>query len=153
MKSLLVICAALQLPAGAAMGQSLGPEQKGPSAFQPRSAGAELSVDRSSGRGKFNIRCAASDTTRDCVQAILPVLSSGQSGGGVIYATTSIKCGGTVYQVSTGTSGGNCSVAGPENGPRNSAGCNDGNNTASATCAEGCGASSGSGSCTISSAK
>ncbi len=151
MKALVVICAPL-LPffAGAAMGQSLAPEQKSTPQFH--SAGAELSVDRSSGRGKFSIKCAASDSTRDCIQAILPVLSSGQSGGGVIYATTSIKCGGTVYQVSTGTSGGNCSVAGPQNGPRNTAGCN-GNNKSSASCDEGCGATSGSGSCTISSAQ
>jgi hypothetical protein len=151
MKNPLVICTPFLFFAGAAMSQTLTPstEQKTPivSTVQSRSAGASLSL--SSGRGQFNIKCADSDTTRECVQAVLPVLPSGQGSGGVIYVTTSIKCGSTTYQVSTGTSGGNCSTAGPQGGPRNSAGCNDGTNTASATCDEGCGATSGSGSCTI----
>jgi hypothetical protein len=155
MKNPLVICTPLLLVAGAAISQPLTPgtEQKTPivSTVQPRSAGASLSL--SGGRGQFIIKCADSDTTRECVQAVLPVLPSGQGSGGVIYATTTIKCGGTNYQVSTGTSGGNCAVSGPEGKPRDSAGCNDGNNTASATCDTGCGATSGSGSCTISSAK
>jgi hypothetical protein len=151
MKNPLVICTALLFVTGPAMSQNLssGPEQSTPAVgtVQARSAGASLSL--SSGRGQFIIKCADTDSTRDCVQAVLPVLPSGGGSGGVIYATTSIKCGGTTYQVSTGTSGGNCAVSGPENGPRNSAGCNDGNNTASATCDTGCGATSGSGSCTI----
>jgi hypothetical protein len=153
MKNPLLICAPLLFLTGTAMSQTLtpGPEQKSAivNTVQSRS-GASLSL--SSGRGQINIKCADSDTTRDCVQAVLPVLPSGQGSDGVIYATTSIKCGDTNYQVSTGTSGGNCSTAGPQGGPRNSAGCNDGNNKASATCSEGCGATSGSGSCTISSA-
>ncbi len=153
MKNPLVICTPLLLFAGAAMSQTLAPgtDQKTPTigTIQSR-AGASLSL--SGGRGQFIIKCADSDTTRECVQAVLPVLPSGGSGG-VIYATTTIQCGGNNYQVSTGTSGGNCSVSGPEGKPRNSAGCNDGNNTASASCDTGCGATSGSGSCTMSSAK
>ncbi len=153
MKGLLVICTPLLFLAGTATSQTVDPAtgQNNPivSTVHAQSAGARLSL--SSGRGKISIKCADSDSTRECVQAVLPVLSSpqGQGAGGVIYATTSIKCGGTVYQVSTGTSGGNCSVSGPQGGPRNSAGCNDGNNTSSANCDTGCGATSGSGSCTI----
>jgi hypothetical protein len=145
-KNALAICTPLFFLAGTAMSQTLAPatEQKPPIVSTGQHAGASLSL--SGARGQFIIKCADTDTTRDCVQAVLPVLPSGQGSGGVIYATTSIKCGSTTYQVSTGTSGGNCAVAGPENGPRNSAGCNDGNNTSSASCDTGCGATSGSGS-------
>lgn len=150
MKSLLVICTPPLFLAGAAMSQTLAPvtEQKTPIVSTGQhSTGASLLL--STGRGQINIKCADSDSTRDCVQAVLPVLPSGGGPGGVIYATTSIKCGGNTYQISTGTSGGNCATSGPQGGPRNSAGCNDGTNTASATCDEGCGATSGSGSCTM----
>jgi hypothetical protein len=157
MKSMLVICTSLPLMAGSAFAQLSGSpvdtQSRAPATVSPvesHSPGAMFSLDRGNGRGKINIKCAESDGTRDCVQAVLPVLSSGQGSGGVIFATTSLKCGNTIIQVSTGTSGGNCAVAGPENGPRNSAGCNDGNNTASASCDTGCGATSGSGSCTMS---
>src|SRR5262249_13206645 len=68
------------------------------------------------------------------------------SGGpGVAYATTSIKCGDTIYQVSTGTSGGACSVTGPIDKPNTGTTCTDGDSRASATCVEGCGPSAGSG--------
>jgi hypothetical protein len=105
------------------------------------------------GLTELQVKCADSDSTRQCLDVVRPILSlpSGGSSGGVIYATTSIKCGSTSYEVSTGNNAGNCSVAGPENGPRNSAGCNDGagGNSASANCQTGCGATTGSGSCTI----
>jgi hypothetical protein len=149
MKGLLAICIPLSLLTGSAMSQTstTGSDQKSPIVSTVGSGGATLSL--SNGRGKISIKCADSDSTRECVQAVLPVLTFGQGAGGVIYATTSIKCGSTVYQVSTGTSSGNCAVAGPKGGPANNANCADGGNTASATCEEGCGATGGSGSCTI----
>lgn len=115
------------------------------------SKGAEFFFDRRGTGSRIRIKCADNEATRACVEAaqtLIGAVSSGQ-GGGVAYATTSIKCGGTVYEVSTGTNGGNCSVSGPQGGPRNSAGCNDGANVASASCDTGCGATGGSGSCTI----
>lgn len=110
------------------------------------------------GLAEFQVKCADADSTRQCLDVVRPIVSSsvGGSSTGVIYATTSIKCGNTIYEVSTGNSAGNCSVAGPEGGPRESAGCNDapsGGNTASANCQTGCGATTGSGSCTIKSAQ
>jgi hypothetical protein len=167
MRFLLMLAASLSLMAGIAAAQTAapGPEALGSGGpdmhhrmyehMHARSHGAAFSLDRGTGQGRIKIQCADRDTTRECVEAVLPlleVLSPGGapgSGSGVAYATTSIKCGGTVYEVSTGTSGGNCAVSGPENGPRNSAGCNDGGNQASASCDEGCGATSGAGSCTI----
>lgn len=106
------------------------------------------------GLAEVQLKCADSDSTRQCLDVVRPIVSSsvGGSSTGVIYATTSIKCGNTIYEVSTGNSAGNCSVAGPEGGPRESAGCNDapsGGNSASANCQTGCGATTGSGSCTI----
>ena len=121
---------------------------------EPCSLGAKFSLDRI--RGNIEIVCARGDTTRACVDAVLPlteVLS--EDGGpvsGVVYATNSIKCGNTVYEVSTGTKEGNCVVAGPEAGPRTGVGCNDGDNKASASCRDGCGSTQGAGSCTIKSA-
>ena len=73
-------------------------------------------------------------------------------GMGVAQATTSIKCGNTIYEVSSGTAGGFCSTSRPENGPTNQADCADGGNKAQASCSKGCGASQGAGSCTIKSA-
>jgi hypothetical protein len=110
------------------------------------------------GMAEIQVKCADSDSTRQCMDVVRPIISSpvGGSSTGVIYATTSIKCGSTIYEVSTGNTAGNCSVAGPENGPRESAGCNDapsGGNSASANCQTGCGATTGSGSCTIKSAQ
>jgi hypothetical protein len=108
------------------------------------------------GLAEIQVKCAESDTTRQCVDVIRPIISQPGGGGSTIYATTSIKCGSTIYEVSTGNNAGNCSVAGPENGPRESAGCNDapsGGNSASANCQTGCGATTGSGSCTIKSAQ
>src|SRR5438067_2375838 len=92
MKSLLAICTSLPLMVGSAFAQMVTPslEQK-PTTVCPgesHSPGAMFSLDRGNGRGKINIKCAESDGTRDCVQAVLPVLSSGQGSGGVIFATT-----------------------------------------------------------------
>jgi hypothetical protein len=113
-------------------------------------SGAWILVRR--GMDEFQVKCADPDSTRQCLDVVRPIISPIGGSPTVVYATTSIKCGNTVYEVSTGNNAGNCSVAGPENGPRNSAGCNDapgGGNTASANCQTGCGATTGSGSCTI----
>jgi hypothetical protein len=108
------------------------------------------------GMGEIQVKCADSDSTRQCLDVVRPIISPVGGAPTVVYATTSIKCGNTIYEVSTGNNAGNCSVAGPENGPRESAGCNDapsGGNSASANCQTGCGATTGSGSCTIKSAQ
>jgi hypothetical protein len=108
------------------------------------------------GMGEIQVKCADSDSTRQCLDVVRPIISPVGGSPTVVYATTSIKCGNTIYEVSTGNNAGNCSVAGPENGPRESAGCNDapsGGNSASANCQTGCGATTGSGSCTIKSAQ
>jgi hypothetical protein len=123
-------------------------------ACPPKPSGAWISIKR--GLNEIKVKCADGDTTRQCFAVIGPIVSpGGGSGGGVAYATTSIKCGSTIYEVSTGNNAGNCSVAGPENGPHNSAGCNDspGGNSASANCTTGCGATTGSGSCTMKAAQ
>src|SRR5688572_5693360 len=76
----------------------------------------------------------------------------GTGTGTVVYATSSIKCGNTIYEVKV--EGGSCSVSGPVNGPNNDVQCtgDKGTGSAAATCAHGCGATSGAGSCTIKSA-
>jgi hypothetical protein len=152
MKYLIAICIPFSLFAGAAMSQTLTPgsDQKGPIASTAGSGGATLSLQNA--RGKIRIKCAEFDNTRECVQAVLPVLSSGQGAGGVAYATTSIKCGDTIYQVSTGNSSGICSNLQDVGGGNKTTGvtCGDGSgNTSSATCDGGCGTTKGSGSCTI----
>ena len=108
------------------------------------------------GMAEIQVKCADLDSTRQCLDVVRPIISPVGGSPTVVYATTSIKCGSTIYEVSTGNNAGNCSVAGPENGPRESAGCNDapsGGNSASANCQTGCGATTGSGSCTIKSAQ
>jgi deoxycytidine triphosphate deaminase len=65
------------------------------------------------------------------------------------FTTSSIKCGNAVYRVSTGTSGGICSMTGPANSIADGVKCTDNGNLASATCATGCSESTGSGSCLI----
>lgn len=68
----------------------------------------------------------------------------------VTYATTSIKCGNTTYEVSTGTKDGSCSASGPTpDSPNNYATCSDSGGKASANCSNGCGPTTGAGSCTI----
>jgi len=154
MKSLVVLGFALLLAPEIAAAQTVTvtPQHQA----EARAQGARLLLDRGTGQGRIEVECAAGDTTRACVEAVLPiigVLSPGEgSGTGVAYATTSIKCGDTIYEVSTGTNGGNCSTGGTEGGQNTSAGCNDGKNEANANCQKGCGATYGSGSCTIKSA-
>lgn len=74
---------------------------------------------------------------------------------GVVYATSSIKCGDRVYEVSTGNNKGQCSVRGVEGEEDHMVNCStaDGKNVANATCALGCGDTNGSGSCKIKVAK
>ena len=116
-------------------------------------SGAWILIRR--GLDEIQVKCADLDTTRQCVDVVRPIISPLGGSPTVVYATSSIKCGNTVYEVSTGNNAGRCSVGGPANGPRNTVGCNDaaGGNEASATCEHGCGATSGSGSCTIKSAQ
>jgi hypothetical protein len=148
MKIALMFGVSLSLIAGVAIAQSSMNERGGAEA---RAEGAKVLLDR--GQGRVEIWCAKGDTTRSCVEAIRPLLGTlSEPTPGVVYATTSIKCGSTIYEVSTGTKDGNCSVAGPEGGTPTSTGCTDGGSKASASCHGGCGASSGSGSCTIKSA-
>jgi hypothetical protein len=65
--------------------------------------------------------------------------------GAFAQATTSLKCGGTVYQVTTGNDSGQCNKT-PDKGVI----CSDGKgNYAIASCAEGCDTTKGAGSCTI----
>lgn len=69
---------------------------------------------------------------------------------GVIYASVSVKCGGDVYTVSTGNSGGKCTTSeGPDG---HGAHCTSNGGGASMSCKGGVGRcleSEGSGSCTI----
>jgi hypothetical protein len=110
--------------------------------------GASISINR----GKIQVYCAKGDSTRECADAMSDVIIS--EGGGsttVVYATTSIKCGDTIYTVSTGTGTGNClTFGGGADKPPTEVRCNDkGKQVASATCTGGCGDSDKSGSCTI----
>jgi hypothetical protein len=116
----------------------------------PLAAGSEPSI--SINRGKIQVYCAKGDSTRECADAMSDVIIS--EGGGsttVVYATTSIKCGDTIYTVSTGTGTGNClTFGGGADKPPTEVRCNDkGKQVASATCTGGCGDSDKSGSCTI----
>jgi hypothetical protein len=147
----LLIVGILSLMTGVAFAQAPppGPDQC-TGKTEIRRHGAVLTIDRGVGKGQVQIKCADADTTRQCVEATLPVISSGQDT--VVFATVSIKCGSTVYTVSTGTKGGGCSVGSAPNGPTDSVNCEDGGNKASANCVGGCGTAGGSGSCTITSA-
>lgn len=138
MKNILAIGLFLLL-GGAAIAQTA--DQRKPN------SGATFSIDRGA-KGKFEVKCADSDNTRQCVDAVLTIIPQDQ-GPGVAYATTSIKCGNTVYQVSTGTGGGSCTGGGVQGGPHTNGSCSDGGNTAAADCTSGCGATSGAGSCLI----
>jgi hypothetical protein len=68
-----------------------------------------------------------------------------------VYATTSIKCGKTVYEVSTGSNSGKCTPSkNPKTGARDIVVCEDNaGNKSAASCALGCGNTEGSGSCTV----
>ena len=105
---------------------------------------AKFSLDRGAGQAKIEMDCGGAETTRRCIDALLPVLGvlSGTDGTHVVYATTSVKCGDTAYEVSTGTGTGECTSDG------NKVTCTDkGSVVASATCQAGCGNSKGAGSC------
>jgi hypothetical protein len=161
MRILLMLASSLSLLAGVAVAQTAEPHMDqtdmGQAHMQSRIPGAAFSLDRGAGRGSIGIHCAGRDTTRECVEAVLPLLGvlspDGAPGTGVAYATTSIKCGDTVYEVSTGTTGGACGVSGPTDGQNNNTSCVDEGNKASATCKNGCGPSAGAGSCTIKTAQ
>jgi hypothetical protein len=132
--------------ATAALAQSPTPSGD-PIATQSR--GAWFLLDRGVGQGKIEIRCATNEATRVCLEVALPLISGWQQGqGGVVYATTSLKCGNDVYTVSTGTNSGAC---GPTaGGGGKSVTCTSGGNTvASASCDAGCGTQTGAGSCTL----
>jgi hypothetical protein len=155
MKGLLAICIPLSLFAGAAMSQTVksGTDQTSPIVTNQTSpivssvgsAGATLSFNN--GQSSIIAKCAGTESTHDCVQALLPVLSLGKP-----YATTSIQCGSTIYQISTGNSSGMCSNLENVGSPGKTTGvtCGDSvGNASSATCDGGCGATTGSGTCTI----
>ena len=80
-------------------------------------------------------------------------------GSGVIFATTTLECGGKRYEVSTGTNTGKCTVTYGTGGKATMVDCDDsggqgsGNNFASASCNNGCGDSKGGGSCKVATAK
>lgn len=150
-KSLLV-SGILSMVSGVAFAQAVPPvPDQCAGKTEVRHHGAVFTIDRGVGKGQLKIKCADADTTRQCVEATLPVISSGQDTT-VVFATTSVKCGNTIYTVSTGTKGGGCSVGAGTSGQTDSANCEDGGNKASANCVGGCGGSAGSGSCTITSA-
>ena len=154
MKTQLVIALWMALTAGAAVAQDAPPGDHQPH-HEWRSQGPKLELDRGPGRGRIDLECAPGESTRACLEALLPLLEvispDGGGGTGVAYSTTSIKCGNTVYEVSTGAADGFCATSGPANEPVNSATCNDnkGGNRAGATCQTGCEPTTGSGSCTI----
>jgi len=75
------------------------------------------------------------------------------TGGTVVYSTNSVKCGNTIYEVSTGTRGGSCDATRNPGQPTTGTNCVDGNNTAEANCTTGCGTTTGAGSCTIKTAQ
>ena len=157
MRILLTLVSSLSLLAGVAVAQTVEPHMSqsdmNRAHMHSSARGAAFTLDRGTGKGKVKIHCAGRDTTRECMEAVLPLLDvlspDGAPSTGVAYATTSIKGGDTVYEVSTGTKGGACGVSGPENGPNNNTSCVDEGNKSSATCKNGCGPTAGSGSCTI----
>jgi hypothetical protein len=152
MKTQPVVALWMALSAGAAVAQETPPGD-----HQPRHGwgpqGPKLVLDRGPGRGRIELECGPGEATRACLEAVLPLLEvlspDGGGGTGVVYAGTSIKCGNTVYEVSTGTKAGLCATSGPANAPVESATCNDGGNRAGANCKTGCEGTAGSGSCTI----
>ncbi len=140
---LIVFASALQILTmdGDAVAQSAPPEICSKAGY--------LSLDRGIGQGKVEIKCAEGESTKICLEAALPIISQGQGQIGVVYATTSLKCGDTIYQVSTGTKTGSCGPTAGTGGQGIS--CTDGGKLVSAaSCVAGCGTSNGAGSCTIS---
>jgi hypothetical protein len=108
----------------------------------------------------IGIACAPSSTPapqiRDGFVTIGPgTTRPGTGGPTVVFATTTLECGGKRYEVSTGTNTGWCTVT-VVNGKPSGVNCGDATsptsgsqNEASANCDKGCGASGGAGSCTI----
>jgi hypothetical protein len=62
-------------------------------------------IDRGTGKGEIQVKCADADSTRQCADAVLQIIQGGDSTT-VVYATTSIKCDDTIYTVSTGSNTG-----------------------------------------------
>jgi len=144
MSRFLIVCASVLALSGTALAQSAAPEI--------RVKGAYLLVDRGTGQGRIEVRCSETESTRNCIESALPVISMGGQGGqgpvGVVYATTSLQCGGSVYTVSTGTNHGTCGPTAGSGGKGVT--CGEGGNTvASASCDSGCGTQTGGGTCTI----
>jgi hypothetical protein len=71
----------------------------------------------------------------------------------LVAASISLRCGGDIYQVSTGTNGGQCTVQKRADGSVQSITCTDGANAASASCTDkgvgACDGAFGAGGCTI----
>jgi hypothetical protein len=117
-----------------------------------KGSGAWISIDRGIGKGAVKVKCADADSTKQCLDAVSTVISPGEGTTAVVYATSSIKCGSTTYEVSNGIDGGSCQTAGSSGGsPNNIVKCTDnkGNDVASADCTSGCGSTTNKGSCTI----
>lgn len=117
-----------------------------------KGGGASFSIDRGPTKGEIHIKCAVRDSTKQCVDAVSPIISAGEGSTTVVYATSSIKCGSTIYEVTNGIDGGTCQTAGGGGGkPNDIVKCSDreGNTVASADCSSGCGSTSESGKCTI----
>jgi hypothetical protein len=113
-----------------------------------KGSGASFSIDRAT--GQITVKCADSDSTRACVDAIGPIISPGGGSTTVVYATNSIKCGDTVYTVSTGTNTGSCVTGGTQGQPVTTVNCQDGGKqVSSASCSGGCGTTLNGGKCEI----
>jgi hypothetical protein len=106
------------------------------------------------------IACAPASTPAPAIRDGFVTIGPGTrppGGGGptVVFATTTLECGGKRYEVSTGTSSGWCTVMSVDGKPT-SVNCGDATspneeskNSSRAECGKGCGASGGAGSCTI----
>ena len=115
-----------------------------------KGGGASFSIDRGPIRGAIQIKCADGDSTRQCVDAVGPVILPSE-GNTVVYATTSIKCGSTIVTISSGTNGGRCYTSGSPGQGNYGASCNDEKEeqVASANCNDLCKDTKNSGSCTM----
>jgi len=79
---------------------------------------------------------------------IIPVFLWITQGGPAFAAKTTLNCGNTTYEVSTGTNDGECNKV-----EGSAAGCSGGGNAAMASCGSGCSQTkSGTGTCTVKSA-
>jgi len=113
-----------------------------------KGSGASFSIDR--GASRIDVKCADLDSTRQCIDAIGPIISPGGGSTTVVYATSSIKCGDTTYTVSTGTNTGSCNTGASEGQLPTTVNCQDGGKqVSSASCSGGCGSSLNGGKCEI----